>query len=497
MCALRRGDAALHGPGPHGRGARRGGGASGRVQLLPETLSLRGEPAAVRASGGGLGADARRAETQARRPSHSSAVTPRESFAFARIWVRRFAGSARAQPAHSYEGVGWRLFPSRGRWRLRVPARVSSPARKAAARALRAGLGVCACSPLFTWPAGGADDHVEPTRAGAAGKRFRRDAQLLREAHGDAFALRREVHRRLRVREGVRAADLLDSVAEGADPARDLSRVVDVTATVQHGHVDPPGRRQDRHRSALALVAGRAGDEEKRAEHRQHNRDGADDRKSRQRIAFHGQWWDRKACELARLAVVHPEPARIEHGRDERVVRPREAVDATLLEPAHLLRGEPRPPCRLLHRQLSVQACTRKRRLLARGFERFDELHARSHSAPCGGHLYGRSSAKSPSPGGLRSSQGTSSAGSARNPASGTASQAPRASSRGWSRTPPYVAATRSAPPRRQVATWRSLASNASSAPSPRTTTAASTSSPNAARPQRNDAPGPRSQSAQ
>src|SRR6266542_6794501 len=74
MCALRRGDAALHGPGPHGRGARRGGGASGRVQLLPETLSLRGEPAAVRASGRGLGADARRAETQARRPSHPAAV---------------------------------------------------------------------------------------------------------------------------------------------------------------------------------------------------------------------------------------------------------------------------------------------------------------------------------------------------------------------------------------------------------------------------------------
>src|SRR6266508_4047001 len=301
-------------------------------------------------------------------------------------------------------------------------------------------------SELFAGAARGAYDHVEPTGPGAAGKRFRRYAQLLREAHRYPFALWGEVHRRLRVREIARAADLLDPVAECADPAGYLPRVIDVTAAVQHRHVDAPGRRQNRHRLVLALSSARAGDEQQRAEHRQRDRDGADDHEPRQRIAFHGQRRDGKTGELARLAVVHPERARVEDGRDERVVRPREAVDATLLEPAHLFR---------------------------------------------------RSSAKSTSPGGLRSSQGTSSAGSARNPASGTASQAPRASSRGWSRTPPYVAATRSAPPRRQAATTRSIASDASSGPSPRTTPAASTSSPNAARPQRNDAPGPRSQSAQ
>src|SRR5206468_2811638 len=70
------------------------------------------------------------------RPLTQSEITYRreslaKATAFARILGPPLRGiCARAQPAHSYEGVGWRLFPSRGWWRLRVPARVSSPARK-------------------------------------------------------------------------------------------------------------------------------------------------------------------------------------------------------------------------------------------------------------------------------------------------------------------------------------------------------------------------------
>src|SRR5205823_12558559 len=85
----------------------------------------------------------------------------------------------------------------------------------------------------------------------------RRDAELFGEAQGDALALRRKVHGRLGIREAVRAHYLLDRVAERADVAGDLARVVDVPAAVQDVDWDPPRGRQDGGvPGARALAAG-------------------------------------------------------------------------------------------------------------------------------------------------------------------------------------------------------------------------------------------------
>src|SRR5206468_7264719 len=102
-----------------------------------------------------------------------------------------------------------------------------------------------------------AGDHPKLARACAARQRLRGDAELLREPHREALALRREVHRGLRVREAVRSAHVLDRGAERLHAARELPRVVDVAAPVQDVHVHAPGRWEDNRirRTVAATVA--------------------------------------------------------------------------------------------------------------------------------------------------------------------------------------------------------------------------------------------------
>src|SRR6266480_4289851 len=80
---------------------------------------------------------------------------------------------------------------------------------------------------LFAGSARGTDDDVQLAWPGPAGKWLRRNTELLGEPQGNALAPRWEEHCRLGVREVVGAADLLDAVAECADPACDLTGVVD------------------------------------------------------------------------------------------------------------------------------------------------------------------------------------------------------------------------------------------------------------------------------
>jgi hypothetical protein len=89
----------------------------------------------------------------------------------------------------------------------------------------------------------------------AAGERGGRDAELLREARGDAVATRLEVDDRTSLPEAPRAGDPADLVGERLDPARDLARVVDVAGAVEDVDADLPRRR----RSALLAAAARLG----------------------------------------------------------------------------------------------------------------------------------------------------------------------------------------------------------------------------------------------
>src|SRR5919206_5179187 len=73
MRALRAADAALPRPGAQRCRARGGGGAPRPLLVLPKAVPLRGAPPAVRPSGG-RGADAARAQAEARRASHTAAV---------------------------------------------------------------------------------------------------------------------------------------------------------------------------------------------------------------------------------------------------------------------------------------------------------------------------------------------------------------------------------------------------------------------------------------
>ena len=132
--------------------------------------------------------------------------------------------------------------------------------------------------------------------------------------------------------------------------ARDLPRVVDVAAAVEDRHVDPPRRWQDRAAPAGRLLAAGAWDQQQRCEDRQGDQRRADHDEPGQRIALNRQLGNRQAGELARLPVVDPERARVQHGRGERIVGPREAVDAALFEPPHLLRREARAAGGLLDR---------------------------------------------------------------------------------------------------------------------------------------------------
>src|SRR5713226_10076517 len=121
---------------------------------------------------------------------------------------------------------------------------------------------------LLAWSARGADDHVQLAWSCPARERLRRYAELPCEPEGHALAFWCEVHRCLRVGEVVRAADLFDSVAERADAARHLSRVVDVAAAVQHVDRDAPRWRKNGARAALRLLATRPRDQEQRREDR-------------------------------------------------------------------------------------------------------------------------------------------------------------------------------------------------------------------------------------
>src|SRR5437764_13714543 len=102
------------------------------------------------------------------------------------------------------------------------------------------GRGLTPAFGLFAGAARRPDDHEQLARAGATRKRLRLDAELFREPQRHALAPRREVHRRLRIAEVRRAADFLDRVPEAADMARDLPRVVDVAAAVQHRYRAAP-----------------------------------------------------------------------------------------------------------------------------------------------------------------------------------------------------------------------------------------------------------------
>src|SRR3954470_17216349 len=279
-------------------------------------------------------------------------------------------------------------------------------------------------APLLARSARRPDDDVELAGSGAAGEWLCRHTQLLREPERDTVALRWEVHRRLWICEVVGAPHLLDRVAEGADAASDLARVVDVTAAVQHVHGDAPRRREDVCRGLCAFSA-RARNEEKRCEDGERDHETADHQQARDRIALDRLRGHREAGQLASLAVLETERRRVERGGDQRIVGPREAVHAALFEPAHFLGGYARALRRLLDRQLPMEAGARERRFLAVWLERVNELHTVSHSSFRGGHP-SNSSAKSTSPGDSRSSQGTSSAGTPRRPASGTSSQTAR-----------------------------------------------------------------------
>src|SRR5439155_7263671 len=89
-----------------------------------------------------------------------------------------------------------------------------------------------------------AGDHDEALRIVPARKRLRDRADLLREAQRELLAAGREVDHGLLVVEAAGPADVDDLVAERADPACQVARVVDVAAAVQHDDLDRPRRGQ-------------------------------------------------------------------------------------------------------------------------------------------------------------------------------------------------------------------------------------------------------------
>src|SRR5581483_800745 len=84
-----------------------------------------------------------------------------------------------------------------------------------------------------------------------------------------------------------------------------------------------------------------------------------------------------EAGELERLAVVDAERGGVEQRDEECAVGRREAVEAPLLEPLHLVRLDVGAARGFLDRQLALQARVRERRLVGRndGFERAYGLH--------------------------------------------------------------------------------------------------------------------------
>ena len=155
--------------------------------------------------------------------------------------------------------------------------------------------------------------------------------------------------------------------------------MVDVTAPVEDVDVDLPRLRQLRERRgarrfgcALALLRA-AGQHEHRDERGEGRRNGEQDREPRARVRLERQRRDRKAGELLCLAPVDPERGRVEQEGEQRVVRRAEAVDAALLEPRHLVLGQPRFRRRLAERQLTLKPRTGERGTAC--FEWGCELH--------------------------------------------------------------------------------------------------------------------------
>src|SRR6185436_13686019 len=125
---------------------------------------------------------------------------------------------------------------------------------------------------------------------------------------------------------------------------------------------------------------------------------------------------ERQTRQAARFATADPEARRVEHEGEGGAVAGGEAVQLALFEPRHLVGRQPGELGGGLDGQLAAQACGGQRGSLPSWVQCGYGFHARDHSAGGGWNLSGRSSAKSTSPGGPRSSQGTRRAGSGRAP---------------------------------------------------------------------------------
>src|SRR5262249_61438273 len=163
--------------------------------------------------------------------------------------------------------------------------------------------------------------------------------ELSREPVPVRVTARFEVDGRIRVIEAFSPGSALDLVAAPTALARESARLVEVAAAVENVDADLPRRRQVLCLVRFLAIAAEAAEESEaeRDERREASRRTED---ARPRIPRRARL-DRQTGEPARLILVDPERSRVQEGRDERVIRAGEAVDAALFKPVDLVGREP------------------------------------------------------------------------------------------------------------------------------------------------------------